>query len=214
MNTRRPWRSRSAEPAPKSKWAKRWVLVAGVLAGTILIIDFFTKFFGLFDRIAAICCRKPDPPAVVITVKDTDWYGQCLDFAFQSLPADFVLGRVRLNIIGAAGPVPMPANYTAKVAEVKVDVELPLNVFTDVTLKPLDFEVRQQASKANDALYVEYCPTLQDSGTSGMLEVVPEFLSPGGDSIQLAVKLPQDKNTISFRVSRPQTITTVLKSRT
>jgi hypothetical protein len=194
-----------ADPSPsRGLGGAAWGAIAAVLAATILVFDFITKGVGIIDPIIKLCCAPE--PKVTLRVKPNGWDGQCLSFAFENLPSGFAIGRIRLNVTRAAGPNAIAGNPTADIKVLPVSAELPRSIFTDVNPHPIELDVNQQASKDQDALLVNYCPTLSVPNQRGTLTVQPDFLSPGGSPIKgLRVMLPDDK-PVTFMVSRPNTL--------
>jgi hypothetical protein len=181
--------------------AAAWASIAAVLTAAILIFDFITKGIGIIDPIQKLCCAEK--PKVTVTVRPNDWSGECLKFAFENLPSGLAIARIRLNVTKAAGPNAIARNPTADIKTVAVSAELPRSIFTDEHPRPIEFDVNQQASKDQDTLFVNYCPTLNVSSQSGKLTVQPDFLSPDGSPIKgLSVALPDNK-PITFTISRP-----------
>ena len=70
--------------------------IVAVLSALVLVIDFITRSIGLVDWIIG----RPTPLVLVDVVnKDSIGHGQCVKFAFSSLPANFVLEEIHLDII-------------------------------------------------------------------------------------------------------------------
>ncbi len=177
-------------PAPpeKTALAAKWAKIAAVLAALILVLDFFTKSIGLISTLQSIVYGNPEP-VVLIREKTFDNSSSCLEFAFSSLPENFVLGDIDLDIIASEGPNQISGDMASEVFERVVNQELSpaflVGQRTEITIS-----ASTQATKAHDAFYVHYCPTLVTPGTTGAITVVPTFLDLGGEVISpLEVKL-------------------------
>ncbi|MEZ5590255.1 MAG: hypothetical protein R3F53_05930 [Gammaproteobacteria bacterium] len=185
----------------------KWAIITILLPATILVFDFITKAIGVADIIKNICCApKPVLPVVAVRKTDTDWGGQCLEFAFSNLPENFALGRINLDINSSNGPIPIGGFQAAEILTRKINQELPATIFTSPKL--INFDVRAQADNDSDVLYVDYCPTLDRPGLKGSLTVTPEFLSPSGEKIKnLEIILPDlQSKGVTFILSRPRNL--------
>ncbi len=197
-------KARKSDPAKKKG---SWAAIAGLLAAAILIFDFITKAIGVTDKIMDICCApEPVPPTVAVSPVDADWGGQCLEFAFENLPKEFVLGRIKLDVKSAKGPSQIGGNQAAKILTRDVHEEMPATIF--MSRKPIEFNVSIQAEREEDALYINYCPTLNRPGLKGSLTVMPEFLTPTGKAVtDLRIVYPEpETDSVTFSVSRPRNL--------
>jgi hypothetical protein len=181
-----------------------WAGIAAGLTALMLIFDFITKGLGVVDKIQVWCCAPP--PKVAVSVEDKDWGGQCLRFKFEDLPADFVLGSIRLDIRQSQGPTQMTGDQAARIYEApEVNAKLPLEIFFEKT--PINFEMPLQSTKPRDAANFRYCPRLDRQGSKGTLTVVPTFLTPTGTPINnLKVVEPGPGIPVSFVVSYPKNL--------
>jgi hypothetical protein len=181
-----------------------WAGIAAGLTALMLIFDFITKGLGVVDKIQVWCCAPP--PTVAVNVLDKPWGGQCLEFAFQDLPADFILGSIRLDIKQTQGPTQIPGNQAGGIYEApEVNAILPLEIFFEKT--PINFEVRLQSAKPRDAAIARYCPRLDSQGSKGTLTVVPTFLTLTGTPINnLEVVKPGPGIPVSLTVSYPKNL--------
>jgi hypothetical protein len=132
--------------------------------------------------------------------------GQCLEFAFEKLPKDFALGKIKLEVKSTNGPSPIGGNQATEILTRNVHEELPATIFT--LRKPIELDIRLQAEKEGDALYINYCPTLNRSGLKGSLTVRPEFLTPTDSPVKdLRVAFPEpETDSVTFTVSRPRNL--------
>lgn len=178
----------SPTPPEKTGLAARWAKIAAVLAALILAIDFFTKSIGLVGAVQSIINGDPEP-VVLVREKTFDNSSSCLEFAFSSLPENFVLGDIRLKIIASKGPNQISGDMASEVfAKVVNQILSPAFLVGQTTEITVSAPI--QATKADDAFYLHYCPTLVTPGTTGEITVVPKFLDPGGEVISpLQVKL-------------------------
>lgn len=173
---------------PKTGIAAKWAVIAAVLAAVILVIDFFTKSIGLFEKVQSKIETGRDP-VVLINEKAYDNSSSCLEFAFSNLPENFVLGDIRLSIISADGPDQITGDMASDVFAKTVNEELsPAYLVGQKTEIAISASV--QATKSGDAFYLHYCPTLKTPGTRGTITVAPSFLDPSGETISpLLVKV-------------------------
>lgn len=196
----------STNDPQKKSLAAKWGAIAAMLAAIILVIDFFTKSIGLVQKIQLLIRGTPDP---VVLVKERPFKNSssCLEFAFADLPESFALGEIRLAIIGSEGPDQITGNMASDVFEKTVNDTLsPAYLVGEKT--EIVVPAQTQASKPNDAFYLDYCPTLTVPGTKGAITVIPTFLGPTGDPISpLRVNTSTDESItkgISLKLVRPK----------
>src|SRR5262249_37021319 len=180
-----------------------WAGIAAGLTALMLIFDFITKGLGGVDKIQVWCCAPP--PKVAVYVLDNDWGGQCLKFAFQDLPEDFVLGSIRLDIRQTQGPTQITGDQAANIYEAEVNAILKPEKFYEKT--PININAPFQSTKTRDAAFFCYCPILERQGSEVTLTVVPTFLTHTGTPINnLKVVWPGPDIPVSLAVSYPKNL--------
>ena len=146
----------------------------------MLIVDALTKSIGLIEKAKSL--RNQSTPSVVVSelpVKDSS---SCLELAVSRLPADFVIGEVRLQIIASDGPDQISGDMVSSVEEKEANFKVtPAHLVGQVN--DIKVPIRKQSDKSNDAIYLQLCPSLTVPGMRGWITVIPSFLDPAGELI-------------------------------
>ena len=176
--------------------------IVAVLSALFLVIDFITRSIGLVDWIIG----RPTPLVLVDVVnKDSVGHGQCVKFAFSSLPANFILEEIHLDIIDfSKGDAKQALSLAVSViheTRVETQVTIPDVEFASPTLdshftsevslpylpeqKPkIVVRYPVQADKAEDVFFIHWCPILTGRWTHASLTVVPTFFDATGELIR------------------------------
>ena len=187
-----------------------WLKISSFIAAAILVFEFITGFFGVFEKVAGWIVPPPSQ-LVRLTPISREGNSECLEFAFVHLSSDFVLDVIHLSIVGASGPTPISGDMAARAYEWPVNRELSPDVFSggvsEIVLRP-----RIQALRESDMAYVDFCPILSMPGMGGEIRVMPAFFSPAGTPVEDLEVLnsdgaPLDPNLgVAIDVSRPKNV--------
>ena len=182
---------------------RRWAYTAALLAAAVLVFTFIVKGCKVLELFGLDCGDKS--PVVQISPRNAPGTGQCLEFAFDQLPSDFALGAVRLEIVATEGPTPFAGDQSAEITKVLRNHTLPIQVF--FTKDPIEFSARVQATRDNDAIYLDFCPSLERKAIKGRLTVKASFMRPSGADVNgLEIRYAGGKDTATFEVSNPNNL--------
>ncbi len=167
---------------PSSLFGRLWAPIAVVLVAVVLVLDFFTKSIGLIEKVIELI-DGPVQPIVAVTEVPVENSSSCLQFAFENLPEDFVLGDIHLEILAASGPDELTGDMASTVLERTVNFQISPPYLVGGRTE-IVFPARIKADSAADAAFVHFCPTLTFPGTTGTLTVQPAFHSPAGQKVK------------------------------
>ena len=195
--------------SPIPKIAIRLTVFVAVLTALVVVIVFITRFFGLVDWIYSeptllvvsgvivtvlsalvlksfnwILRKTPVVTIDVVEDKESRSGSQCVKFSFSSLPANFVLEKIHLDIIDAMGTDVRTISYRPITVRNLAHRPFENRVTTEVSPpyppgKKTKIVVRcpVQADKAEDTFFIHWCPILRSSWTRASLTVVPTTFS-------------------------------------
>ncbi len=179
------------------------MIISVVLTGLVLVVDATTKSLGIISTVADAVTDMWLEPTVDVRVTRNNSGMQCLEFAFSSLPKNFALGRVELEVVDTVGPREVVGDQTADIFEETFHGVIDETVF--LTREPVSFRAGFQATSSNDFAYVDYCPRMRQRGLEGTLYLRPALFAPGskvaledvrmaieggGESVEIAVNHP------------------------
>lgn len=202
----------SAETSIRQKGL--WAKISGVIAAAVLVFEFFTESFGIWEKVTVWIVPAPSP-LVRLTPTSREGNSECLELAFVHLPSDFALDAIHLSIVGASGPTPIPGDMAARAYEWPVNRELSPDIFLG-GVKEIVLHPRIVAQREGDVAYVDFCPILTMPGMGGEIRVVPAFFSPDGTLVENLKVLssdgaPFDRNRgVAIDVSRPKNVEVLL----
>jgi hypothetical protein len=193
---------------PEKSGFPLWTKIAGGLGVLAVIVGGGQNLGKIWEFIRSVCCVD-ETPHVRVTKEAAKWGGECLQFEFSNLPANFRLSEIRLTIEN-----PKIANLPGDQAASLLQATVATLIDDDniIQKEPIRIKCRIAATEEKDAFSVTYCPVLKQRGEYGSFKTRPLFFAVDDDKplSKIRVALEGEAKALDITTKHPKNLEVLL----